>query len=187
MQKEDVLRRIEEAEKGRLLWLDLVEKHKIKDHDQVVLFPSGYDEWAYYGALYLDDFLFSRDSTRAIVLCHDEKIKQCILKYSQNPEIIHFSREEAEKIITLYGLYLFTDNLTIFSPVEPAGRNGKNFVAIKGVTIEEVAALTLYRLVKIKGVPLEDSKKVVLGRIKRVGDRKTISALHDEPERVTNE
>ena len=148
--KEDVLRRIDEAEKGRQLWLGLVEKHKIKDHDQVILFPSFYDEWAYYGALYLDDFLRSRDAKRAIVLYHDERIKDCVIKHSEKPEILFFPREEAEKIIALYSLYLFTDNLTIFSPSEPAGRNGNDYIGKNGITIEEVAALMLYKLQKIK-------------------------------------
>ena len=146
MVKEDVLRKIEEAEKGRALWIALIEKHKINDHDQVILFPSVYDEWAYYGALYLDDFLLSRNSQRAIVLCHDEKIKECVQKHSEKPEILHFSRQDAESLMALYSLYLFTDNLTIFSPNEPAGRNGNDLVGIKGITVEEVAAFTLYRL-----------------------------------------
>ena len=146
MTKNDVLRKIEEAEKGRQLWIDLVEKNKIKDQDQVVLFPLPYDEWAYYGALYLDDFLKTRNSERAIILCYDERIKKRFLEHSHNLELIHFSKEDAKKLLALYSLYLFTDNLTIFSPDEPAGRNGTKLVGIKGVTVEKAVARTLYKL-----------------------------------------
>jgi len=150
MLKEDVVSRIEEAEKGRQSWLNLVEKYEIKNHDQVILFPSAYDDWTYFGALYIDDFLYSRDSTRAIVLCHDEKIKDCVQRFSTNSEVIHFTRKDAEKLLALYSLYLFTDNLTILSPTEPTGRNGNSFAGTRGVTIEEVVAVTLYRLKKYK-------------------------------------
>ena len=147
---EDVLRRIAEAEEGRKLWINLIEKCMIGDNDQVVLFPASYDQWAYYGALYLDDFLKEKHSERAIILCHDERIKECVLACSNKAEIIDFSVDESQKIIALHSLFLFTDNLTIFSPIEPGGKNRNDLIGIKGVTMEEIAALTLYGLKKTK-------------------------------------
>ena len=149
MTKDDVLHRIEAAEKGRRLWIDLVERHKIKDQDQVVLFPSSYNQWAYYGALYLDDFLRARNSVRAIILCYDEKIKEWIQERSKKLEIVPFSREDAEKLMALYSLYLFADNLTIISPNEPMGRNGNDLIGVRDVTVEEVVVRLMFKLPEI--------------------------------------
>ena len=149
MVKEDVLRRIDEAKQGRELWIDLIETYGINNNDQVILFPSEYDEWAYYGAVHLDRFIKTFGYKRAIALCHDEKIMDCIREHSINPEIHHFSREKAEKLMAFYSLYLFTDNLIIFSPNEPAGRNGNALVGKKGITVEDVVVYTLYRLNKL--------------------------------------
>lgn len=151
MIKEDVLNKIKEAEKGREIWLDLIERHNIKDGDYVILFPSSYDEWAYYGALYIDDFLEFKASDRAVCLCHDSEIKAYVQK-NHRAEVLDFPRKSAEKLIAFYSLYMFTDSLIIISPDEPAGRSGRDIVGVKGVTVEDVVAIGIYGLKNIRGI-----------------------------------
>lgn len=150
MLKDDVLNKIKDAEAGRELWLSLVEKHSIKDGEYVVLFPGAYDDWAYYGALYLDDFLKFKASGRALALCFDDEVRRCVASLSQKSEILEFSREDAERLIAFYSLYMFTDSLIILSPDKPAGRNGTGIVGVKGVTVEEIVAIGIYGIKELK-------------------------------------
>ena len=151
MIKEKVAQNIEKARQGRALWIDVASKCAASNEDYVILFPGAYDDWAHYGALYLDDFLAAKNSERAVVLYHDEKIRESLKICSAKAEAVYFSREDAEKIMAFYNLYQFAGNLVIFSPNEPAGRNGGALVGKKGITVEEVAVLGIYGLKTLKG------------------------------------
>ncbi|MCL2698895.1 MAG: hypothetical protein FWE68_01135 [Defluviitaleaceae bacterium] len=149
MVEKSVVKSIEQAKRGRELWLELVKRHNIANGDYVILFPATSamdDEWNRYGALYLDAFLDANNSNRALALCCDEKTAACVTRHSKKAEPIAVSREDSENLTALYNLYMFTNNLIIFSPDEPTGRRGSAIAGKKEITFEEVAAIGVYGL-----------------------------------------
>lgn len=146
-----VLKNILRAYKGRKIWLQLIKEYGLGEKDYVILMPSTDRDYNYYSLLYLDKFLKRVSSNRAIILTFDENVIKSAYLFSENIEIKKgFTREQAELLMKCYCMYMFTDKLIICSLEEPEGRNGKQLVGKKNMSLEEVIAICIYGFKKFE-------------------------------------
>lgn len=138
----------EKAQRGRELWLELVEKYNIDDATFVVLLPDTNREANCCAMKYLDMFLKQKYAKKALVLSHDEWVKNEGMKLTDSAEYVEFDRESAEALMQFYCLYEFAPNLVIASLTEPSGRLGEMLVGHKepALSYEEVFKAVVYRL-----------------------------------------
>ena len=136
------------AERGRLLWLSLVEKHNIDAATFVILLPTEDRKDNEPALRFLDKFLEQKFAKKAYVLSHDEWVKENITMYSSKGEYVYFSREQARELMQFYCLYEFAPNLVIASLTEPSGRLGEKLVGHKNppLTRDEIFKTVVYRL-----------------------------------------
>ncbi|MBE5946733.1 MAG: hypothetical protein E7259_07330 [Lachnospiraceae bacterium] len=138
----------EKAQKGRLLWLELVEKYNIDDATFVVLLPDTNRRDNECAMKYTDAFLTQKYAKKALVLSHDEWVRNEGMKLTGNAEYVEFDRESAKALMQFYCLYEFAPNLVIASLTEPSGRLGEKLVGHKepALSYEEVFKAVVYRL-----------------------------------------
>lgn len=140
---EDILEKaIKQAEYGRKIWLELVDKYGLEGNFRVVLFPS-------------DDKDINTISVKAMRKLSEKVEKLIALSYSQevlswdvkesNIILQLFSRKEAEALMRFYSMYEFTDKLIIASLDEPEGRKGKGLIGVKGITLEELVNIGIFK------------------------------------------
>lgn len=140
---EDILEKaIKQAEYGRKIWLELVDKYGLEGNFRVVLFPS-------------DDKDINTISVKAMRKLSEKVEKLIALSYSQevlswdvkesNIILQLFSRKEAEALMRFYSMYEFTDKLIIASLDEPEGRKGKGLIGAKGITLEELVNIGIFK------------------------------------------
>lgn len=135
------------AWQGRKDWLQFVNQVRLGERDYAILFPSLNRVWNDLALLYADDFAASVKAERLFLLTHDEHVKQNGHHLSRRvAEIIPYSREQAVRLMKFYSLYMFTDQLIIASLNEPDGRDGERIVGRKGISIDEVFAVGVYRM-----------------------------------------
>lgn len=118
MVQQEIEKRLNEkldiAEEGRQLWEDLINKFQIKENEYIILFPTKNEEYNKAGIELLEDFLNGKKSNRAVVLsCYDEIINST--DFSDKVETSFISEEDIYKLITIYRLYMFTNQLYIIS------------------------------------------------------------------------
>lgn len=135
------------AWQGRRDWLQFVERVRFGERDYAILFPSQNRVWNDLALLYADDFAASVKAERLFLLTHDEEIENNCRQLSHSvTEVIPYSREQAVRLMKFYSLYMFTDQLIIASLNEPDGRDGERIVGRKGISIDEVFAIGVYRM-----------------------------------------
>ncbi|AGF58317.1 hypothetical protein B0P06_003368 [Clostridium saccharoperbutylacetonicum] len=144
---------INKAQEGRNLWIEICNKYKLGDEDYVILMPSLNAEYNYYALLHLSEFIDRVRAEKIIILTYDENVKKIGKMFSNKIcDIYDFSREEAEYLMKFYCLYMFTDKLIIISLEEPEGRNGRQLIGKKGITLEELIAIGIYGLKECKKI-----------------------------------
>lgn len=134
------------ASLGRSLWISFIENYKLGDRDFVLLMPSANRDYNYYSLLYINQFIQEKKADKVYILTFDEKVKKSYHLFSDKTEVVHFSREDARKLMKFYSLYMFTDKLIIASLDEPEGRTGIQLIGKKGITLEEIIAVGVFGL-----------------------------------------
>lgn len=139
---------IKRASIGRSLWISFIEKYQPEDKDFILLMPSANREYNYYSLLYIKQFIQYKKANKIYVLTFDECVKKSCYLFSDQLEIVDFSREDARNLMKFYSLYMFTDKLIIASLDEPEGRSGKQLIGKKDITIDEIFAIGIFGLRK---------------------------------------
>lgn len=135
------------AWQGRKDWLQFVKGVRFGERDYAILFPSQNRVWNDLALLYADDFAASVKAERLFLLTHDEEVEKKRHQLSRAvTEVIPYSREQAVRLMKFYSLYMFTDQLIIASLNEPDGRDGERIVGRKGISIDEVFAIGVFRM-----------------------------------------
>lgn len=140
---EDILEKaIKQAEYGRKIWLELVDKYRLEGNFRVVLFPSDASDINTISVKAMRKL--SEKVEKLIALSYSQEVLSWDVKES-NIILQHFSRKEAEALMRFYSMYEFTDKLIIASLDEPEGRKGKGLIGVKGITLEELVNIGIFK------------------------------------------
>ncbi|WP_019153829.1 hypothetical protein [Robertmurraya massiliosenegalensis] len=130
------------AYEGRNLWIELMKNVNFGVNDYVILMPSDDKEVNYYTLLYLNQFAEVKNVEKIYLVTFDKNIMKSYSLFINKPtQCINLSRENIEKLMNFYNLYMFTDKLIIASLDELKGRTAKNLVDKKGITLEEIISI----------------------------------------------
>lgn len=144
--------KLEEAEKGRKLWLELKMELKFTDDTYVILFPQSGTKCNTYTIKYLPEFISRKNVEQVVLLSYDSEVLSNGGKTAANGSSVNvisrfFDRKSAECLMAYYMLQMFTDRLIIASLDEPEGRHGNDITGINSITQEEIVK------VGILGIP----------------------------------
>lgn len=132
---------------GWLRWHRVIKSAGVNKDTAVILLPSCDRQINRLALLYLDDMLKNRKYKDAIILTHDTVVMKCTEIFSMNiAKVVPFSREDAEYLMQLYCLYEFDKRLVVAALDEPNGRNGSALIGKRGMTLEEIFAIGVYRI-----------------------------------------
>lgn len=136
---------------GWYIWHKIVKKYHLKKDNSktaVVLMPKSDYENSYYALLYLDRMLYLRNFSSAIVLTEDSLITAAAKEMCQSLLAVErISEKESDALLQYYSLLNFDIRFLAASLTEPSGRNGKALVGVNGITVEELVAIGVYRIV----------------------------------------
>ena len=138
---------LKKAFKGWRQWYKLVRLQGVAGHTLFLLLPGDDAEVAYYALKHLDNVLDNRQMVNAVVLAHDPVVLKAAPLFSKR--ILHavpFSREQAEQLMQYHTVYNVDARLVVMSLDEPYGRNARTLVGRRGVTLEEVVVVGVYRM-----------------------------------------
>ncbi|RRJ62287.1 hypothetical protein EHV15_04485 [Paenibacillus oralis] len=139
------------AEKGRRLWLGLVEDNQLDLQDYVVLFPSDQPNINYYGLLYLNQFINNKRANKTVIVTSDGTVQKAYDYFTD--KVTHcylFNNDDIDSLLNFYRLYMFTNKLIIVSLDNFSGRTLGNLLNIRGITLEEIISLGIYQLREFK-------------------------------------
>lgn len=158
--KENLEKRFEAAKQGMDEWISIERLSRLAPNDYVLLFPSDRFDYNYFGLKYLDTFLERVNGNKAVLLTFDQYVLKNASTFSDNiKSIINFSREQAEKLLALYSLYIFDQRFVVISLDEPYTRNALGLIGKKGITAEELIAVGVYKIIPFRR--LKDNSKVM--------------------------
>ncbi len=138
-------KRVEEARKGRLYWLYLLEKYKLDFTSYVLLIPDKED------IIHLKNrfiqYIARKNGSKGVIIAYKELISniQCT-DGSICTETC--TRQEAENLMRFYCMYQFTPNLLIASLEKPDGRRGINLAGKDGFSRQEILDMVVFGIEK---------------------------------------
>lgn len=138
--------KLKAAEGGRQLWLALIREHGVARGDAVVLAPTQDGECNYYGLLYLDPFLDRIGARGALLLAADRRVAESAGLFSRRARAALLPACQAEKLLALYSLYRFSDQLTVLSMSAPYREDIACLMRAKSLTAEDIVATGIYGL-----------------------------------------
>lgn len=124
----------------------------INDNQTIVLvLSSDNDEYNYFGLLYLNSYLLVTKKKRAVVLGYDSTAIDAAKLFSPRIAAVKLmKKKEIDSIIDLYALYRFRPNIIIADLEHPNGRNGRSLVGKRGITVEDMVSVGIYRLYPVR-------------------------------------
>ncbi len=151
MLTELIRNKLEDAEKGRKLWLELKTELKFTDDTYVILFPQSGTKCNTYTIKYLPEFIGRKNAGQVVLLSYDSEVLRTDGNIAANCSGVNvisrfFDRKSAECLMAYYMLQMFTDRLIIASLDEPEGRHGNNIVGINSITQEEIVKVGILGL-----------------------------------------
>lgn len=144
MKKENLWKKLEEAEKGRLFW-DSLEAENGHLETLYLLFCGEDEVLERLALVHLTSLLKARKAEKAVILSHEKKEALKGFDLGDKAEIRLISQEEAEQILCFYELYQFTERLFVLSYDRPFG-NKLIHLREKGYDPEQILKDCLFRL-----------------------------------------
>ena len=139
------------ALKGRQQWRRIVKRYGLKKSGKktaVILLPKDDQENSYFALLYLDRMLSRHDYQSAVILARtdiDQKAAPLLSKKIRAVERV--SDEAAEALLQFYTALPFDRRFICASLTDVKCRDGKKLLGTCGITIEEMVAIGVYRIV----------------------------------------
>lgn len=142
---------IQKAIYGREVWSNIESKYDIYNGKYALLMPTLNKEYNYYGLLYLNQFLEKFKIDEVIILTVDERVIKCANLFSDKiSNVIKISEKDLDCLLEFYCFYLFSEKLIIISLEQPNGRNVNKLIGQRGITVEELIAIGLFKLAEFK-------------------------------------
>lgn len=138
-------RRFEEARKGRLYWLYLLEKYKLDFTSSVLLIPDK-EDIVHLKKRFIQ-YIAKKNSSKGVIIAGKELVSNTKCK---NDGICTetCTRQEAENLMRFYCMYQFTPNLLIASLEKPDGRRGINLAGKDGFSRQEILDMVVFGIEK---------------------------------------
>lgn len=140
-------KRVSEAEAGKKLWKEIVEKYKVDAKSNVLLLPENTPEYHEAAVKAFPEYLKKNGVENALILCTMERQKAVLEWLGEEAiPVVTYSAEELDQLIRFYSMYEFTDCLIIGSLTVPDGRLGSNMIGKKGLSLESAVRVMLFDL-----------------------------------------
>ncbi|MCI9078956.1 MAG: hypothetical protein HFH68_08540 [Lachnospiraceae bacterium] len=141
-------RRLEEARKGRLYWLYLLEKYQLDFAGYVLLIPDK-EDIVHLKESFTQYIAKKSGSKGVIIICQElASMAGCKEDSINNVYIETCTIQEAENLMRFYCMYQFTPNLLIASLEKPDGRRGINLAGKEGLSREEILDMVVFGIEK---------------------------------------
>ena len=144
-------KKLMQALRGWRIWYSLVRRYDMKSGNAktvVVLLPQYDDEACYFALLYLDRMLSLRKMNAAVLLTVSSDIIEIAPIFSKKILAIEIiDNQVADSLLQYYELMMFDERFIAASLDEPNGRNGRALVGISNITVEELVAIGIYRII----------------------------------------
>lgn len=138
-------KKLEEARKGRLYWLYLLEKYKLGFTSYVLLIPDK-EDIMHLKKRFIQYIARKNGSKGVIITCKELFSNTKCKDGSIYTEAC--TRQEAENLMRFYCMYQFTPNLLIASLENPDGRRGINLAGKEGFSREEILDMVVFGIGK---------------------------------------
>lgn len=146
------------AYQGWWRWHKICKKYRL-GNTAVILMPSEDRDNNFHALLYLDELLKRRGWEDAVVLsCDEVSVKSAEYLAKNLKKAAYISRKHAEQIMQYYCLYEFDSRLIVASLDEPSGRNASSLIGKKGVTVEELVAIGIYKIIPFERITVPKYK-----------------------------
>lgn len=140
-------KRVSEAEVGKRIWEEVVEKYQVDEKSNVLLLPENTPEYHEAAVKAFPEYLKKNGVENALILCTAER-QNAVLDWlgKEAIPVIVYPAEEIDRLIRFYSMYEFTDCLIIGSLSVPDGRLGSNMIGKKGLSLESAVRVMLFDL-----------------------------------------
>jgi hypothetical protein len=137
--------RLRSALAGRRVWLKIKKKYDVDNGVYVLLMPEKDKELNEQALRHIDDLVKHRSARGVIILTDNEWVKQYAAACSSNIiDIIACPPEMANKLLSFYELYRFSERLQVVSLDKPYGNRAWRAVGAQGVTVEDIVCLGIF-------------------------------------------
>ncbi len=133
---------IEEAKKGRKIWLDLRNKWELDENWFLIILPEKSKELNSIALLKLDNFLNKKYVQNALILYSSYLSDQDKFNYSNNIVFVYIEEKKLKQVLRYYRLKQFFKNIVVISLEEPFGNSG--FIEHIDITLENYIEDGLY-------------------------------------------
>lgn len=137
---------------GWYQWRRILHKYGLKKPENystaVVLLPKDDAENSYFALLYLDRMLRVAGYQKAVVLARttiDVKAAPYLSKKIYGIEMV--SDNTAEALLQYFASLIFDTRFICASLTDVKCRNGKNLLGVCGITVEDMVAIGIYRII----------------------------------------
>ena len=144
-------KKLRKAFRGWYVWHSLVKNHDMKGEHKntaVILLPQDDAENCFFALLYLDRMLSLRRFDAAILLTVSPLSDELISMFSEKVfSVESLSSDDADALLQYYELVEFDSRFIAASLDEPNGRNGRVLIGVSHITVEEMVAIGIYKII----------------------------------------
>ncbi|MDE6615174.1 MAG: hypothetical protein K2K35_01290 [Lachnospiraceae bacterium] len=138
-------RRFEEARKGRLYWLYLLEKYKLDLSGYVLLIPDK-EDIRHLKKRFIQ-FIARKNGSKGVIVTCTGLVSNTEYK-EDNIYTEVCTEQETVNLMRFYCMYQFTPNLLIASLEKPEGRRGINLAGKEGISRQEILDMVVFGIEK---------------------------------------
>ncbi len=117
---------LQEANRGRMLWLQLKDNMGLRSTDALFFFPKGNALFSVKGIRLLQDYMNAKRYTGAIIISDDDEVTDYANKVlmSEKCRVYKISSNEICELLSYYRLVQFFPNIVVVSCDKPYGSDG---------------------------------------------------------------
>lgn len=147
--RDQLLRRLYSAWRGRSLWHSLVRDHDLDDGAYVLLMIEDDDELNRLALRHIEDLVADRGARGVVILTDRPDVAaaaDAVRACSPILAVARISSKQVDALLALSELYRFTHRLLVVSWTRPFGSDLRAALGVHGVTAEDVLCLSMLLL-----------------------------------------